>query len=273
MSDISPSTPPAAEESAPVDTADTPADSAASPRARVRWVLPTTLLVIAALVAAAVAWVALPERQHQDAAAPAVRTPGAGSTPSSGIRWDGSRFGPLTRLLAPMPEGYTTGPDIPGLGSDTQISGTQYEQHELSLFPGLSVSERREMAELMDSRHVTAVAVRSYTGSGVMISIELTQESRGAAAVGTKLMGLLEKDLTGGKPGPKVPGYPKAVCTRTAKTGDKKFDSVGTLDCTAAVGGVLVQMEEVGPAPLATTQAISLLKQQLDRLAVPDQES
>jgi hypothetical protein len=236
--------------------------------------VPTALLTAAALIAAAVVWVVLPKpSSHQEDAGTPAHTPAAGRSPSSGSNWDGSRFGPLTRLLAPTPDGFTAGPDVPGLGAHTEITGAQYEQFELSQFPGLGASARRQLAGLMDSQHVSGVAVRSYTGSGLLISIELTQESRSAASAASKLMGLLRHAWPGAVSEVKVSGYPKAVCVEPKPTGDSKLDSLGSLECTAAVGGVLVQMEEDGPAPLATGPATDLLKQQLDRVAVPDQES
>jgi hypothetical protein len=240
---------------------------------RRRWIaLGTAAVLVSMAVGGGVGYVLL---QYKKQPAPVAKVfaapPASVHLPAYGAQSDGDHFGPLSDLLLPFPSGYTPGPDLPGVGSDVQLTPAQFVSDSADFDPWATSSERRTMVQSVESSHLEGFALRSYapTSGGspdYYLQISLAQENQHEASNGLTVMHRMVQYLGIDRPGPAVPGSPGAQCfLPVAATGDQ----LSSMECVAAVGDLFVDMQEFGAAPLDTGDAVTVFEQQLTRLAIP----
>ncbi|MHA6761694.1 hypothetical protein [Streptacidiphilus sp. PAMC 29251] len=202
--------------------------------------------------------------KHQVAAA---KKPAAAKPPRYGALSNGDHFGSLGDLLLPVPMGMEPGPDFYEFGNDTVLSASEYQAIFTKSIGFMSTADRKlEEQDFLDS-HTKGYALRTYLQSdSTVITLALRQENQQSATLAAKSRKHLA-DATGAyRPGPGVPGFPATHCYLPPLPSGDKLDY---MDCDASVGDISVWMDVEGVAPLDSAAAVSLLSQQLTRLAIP----
>ncbi|MCX4747867.1 hypothetical protein OG455_20495 [Kitasatospora sp. NBC_01287] len=245
----------------------------------------SALRVVAAMAAAvlvgagigAVIIAASPD--HATAAAPA---PGSASVsaspapapaptstgPAYGAGSNGVHFGSMRDLLLPVPTAFRLGPDDGVYGDDTALTKDQLSSYLDAQVKDLPKDQRDKVkAELQAEGHRGA-GVRSYqSDEGTMVAtIWLDQFDQQSVKAENAFDGALAADLGVFRDGPQVPDHPDARCFLPQLDPSAPIDG---MECTAAVGDLLVTMHVEGVAPLPLSEAVSIFRQQLQRLALP----
>lgn len=228
-----------------------------------------TLLVLSAVaVGGGVGFGILQVDKKPDRTVAAVSgSPAPSASPAYGAHVDGDHFGTLSDLLLPLPVGYNLGPDDPGIGNDTTLTTAQYRAIFDEDIASLSSSDRKKLDGGFNASFVKGDAVRTYQSSGDMvIEVELRQENQRAASSGAAWLKELADSTQAFRAGPAVPGFPQVHCYLPPLASGDKLDY---MDCDASVGDMYVRLSAYGVAPLDSASATDLLRQQLERLAIP----
>ncbi|GAA1992241.1 hypothetical protein [Kitasatospora viridis] len=199
-------------------------------------------------------------------------TPAAGG-PVYGAHSDGTHFGALSDLLLPVPAGFSLGLNGGDAGADTEagadLTGDQLAGEldaQLDLLPAAQRSAARTRLQGAHPRTGT----RGYTAADghLVASIWLDQfaGSADAGPAGAVFATAWSGAGTDYRQGPSVPGHPEVSCVLPSTRPSAPIDE---LDCAAVVGDVLVTMRVEGAAPLPKSEAVSMFRQQLERLAIP----
>ncbi|MFC7218661.1 hypothetical protein ACFQLX_10850 [Streptomyces polyrhachis] len=172
----------------------------------------------------------------------------------------------LGRTLLPVPEGYTSGPDIGEFGNDVELSGRQAAALFKQGGRGLPNSDRREFTRQVDRMKLEGLAMRSYTkGTRLTVEINIARMSpratRDFAAFKTRL-----NQRRSSTRGPAIEGYKDARCFVMKTESDDKLQ---VMDCTVAKGDTLVTFTAYGVKPLDRKAAAALLAKQLDHIDSP----
>ncbi|AUG78742.1 hypothetical protein CFP65_3972 [Kitasatospora sp. MMS16-BH015] len=211
--------------------------------------------------------VAYPEPSGSVAAAPAP-APSASAPPAFGAKSDGTHFGSLRDLLAPMPAGYLPGPDAGAYGNDTELTEDQRKSWVEDSVLGLPAKLQQGVRDHWKELRLKGAGVRSYTSTGddLVVTVWLLQYHQDAVKADNAFVEALGSDSGLFRTGPDVPGHAEAHCYLPyAAPGD----AIDSLVCSAAEGDLRVEMRVEGVAPLPKSKAVTLFTQQLDRLARP----
>jgi F0F1-type ATP synthase assembly protein I len=202
------------------------------------------------------------------AALPAKAVPTASAKPSYGALSSGAHFGSMRDLLLPVPAGYTLGPDDGVYGDDTQLTKDQMSSFLDDLVSYLPKDERDKAKAALQAEDRKNVGVRSYRQDDNMLvaTIQLQQFDVQAVKETNAFQAVLGTDSGAFRQGPGVPGYPSAACYLPQADPN---DPVDAMQCTAGIGDLLVTMNVQGVAPLPKSVAVSIFRQQLERLAIP----
>lgn len=234
-----------------------------------RWLAMGALLVLSAVaVGGGVGFGILQvEKKPKKVVAASSASPTPSASPSYGALSDGNHFGALSDLLLPVTAGFTLGPDDPGIGNDTTLTTAQYHAIFNEDIASLSSSDRKKLDQDFNASYIKGDAVRTYQVSGsLVVEIELRQENQQVASYGATLLKSLADSTQAFRAGPAVPGFPKVHCYLPPLPSGDKLDY---LDCDASVGDMYVRLSAYGVAPLDSSVATDLLRQQLERLAIP----
>jgi len=191
------------------------------------------------------------------------------TAPSYGAKSDGSHFGDLKDLLAPVPGGDSLGPDDAPWGSNTDLTPSQVLTAETSGIDGLTSKQRAAVKKLLTAERIRGAALRTYDLGGQAAEIMLLQANQKSVKFDKEFDAGFAAGTNLYRTGPAIPGHPSEHCMLPPTTPGDKLDS---MECEVSVGDLLVDMHVDGPAPLDTSEAMDLLKQQLDRIAIPDQQ-
>ncbi|MFF7637307.1 hypothetical protein ACFZB9_29770 [Kitasatospora sp. NPDC008050] len=244
----------------------------ATPRAR--FVLRATAAVAAAVLVGAGIGVAVIKVRYDDAPAPvaaapagAAAAPSPNASPNYGAWSNGSHFGSLRDLLLPLPIGYQLGPDEGDYGDDTSLTPDQLNSYLDERVKDLPKEKRDQVKAALRAEGRKGAGVRSYlSADGKMVAtLWLDQFNQHAVEAENAVMGALS-DTGVFRQGPSVPGYSDAHCFLPPLDPGAPLDD---LECTAGVGDLLVSMHVEGVAPLPKSEAVSIFRQQLERLAIP----
>ncbi|WP_407838420.1 hypothetical protein ACE1OC_22010 [Streptomyces sp. DSM 116496] len=183
----------------------------------------------------------------------------------------------LTARILPLPAEYALGPDIGPEGNDFYVSGEQALQTFKEARTGLSGAARAERDKALADLKLKGVAGRSYLESrkGWVAEVHLTQADPKAIAslsnIGKEFLEL----ASGDGEAPKVDGFPDAKCVQNVlgreKVEDK--DKIGTVDCLAVEGDLLVSFRMYGARPFSAKDATDLFKIQLKHLKSPGESA
>lgn len=180
----------------------------------------------------------------------------------------------LSKLLLPVPAGYTLGPDSGGDGNDSETSGKKATAALKETGRGLAGKQRRELDKRIDKLKIQGVAVRTYSADSADLAIEtkITKMRDRKAVRDTYLFRqeLLESVGVFRK-GPAVKGHKHAACFLMPKEKDAEGDAVELdgMQCTAYDGELSVSLMATGTKPFDKTAVVDLLKDQLDHIASP----
>ncbi|MFJ6935190.1 hypothetical protein [Streptomyces sp. NPDC101132] len=258
---------PAAAATATPAPAAAPADPAARRGARRKAVAMGAAVLVLASLAAGGVW-ADARLAEADRTAPTVvlaeaPVPSASATPAP------TRPAGLAGSLLPVPGGYELGPDIDEFGRDVELSERQAVAQFKESSRNLPAAQRSKQSKAVDKLGLGGMAMRSYRALGGDLVVEIKLAQIKNAKDGRKLaqyqkefadwLGIFRK-------GPKIEGHGKASCFLLPKTDGSKLDG---MFCSAYEGDVLVSMMATGPKPFQTTEAASILREQLDHLTSP----
>ncbi|QEU86483.1 hypothetical protein CP969_18620 [Streptomyces viridosporus T7A] len=183
----------------------------------------------------------------------------------------------LAGMLLPYgDDGLLRGPDLPGFGSDAQLSDARATALQKESLHGLPRSQRKRMEKYVDRLRITGMAMRSYvSGSASLyqeddvytVSIVLAQmENRTAAGDLARSQSEFLASLDMLRKGPKVGGHEDAACFLPPEDRGRVIEAVF---CSAHVGNVLVTVTAQGTAPMDGRSVAALVREQLDRIDEP----
>lgn len=244
----------------------------AAVRSRRGLALGLAAVLVAVVAGGGVGYAVLHGKDGRTDAKPAA-TPWTEPTPTAtkafGTRSGGSHYGSPRLLLLPIPGGYLPGPDVDEYGNDVALDAEQAQRLVKGDSRDMSAKERKELNEAVDSLHIESAGMRTYTqtGGGLVVQIRIVQmRNKQAARAETDYFTAFTKAMGVFRTGPKVKGYPKATCVLPpAEPGD----ALDEMTCQATEGDLMVTMTADGPRPLAKSDAVDLLRDQLDRIKDP----
>jgi hypothetical protein len=195
-------------------------------------------------------------------------SPSAASTPAYGALSSGAHFGSMRDLLLPEPSGFSLGPDAGLYGDDTQLTKDQISAYLDDRVSVLPKDQRDKAKAALQADGHRGAGVRSYVPSddSMVATIWLDQFDKQAVAEESAFQAALGADSGLFRQGPAVPGHAEAACYLPAL---QPKDPIDGMVCTAGIGDLLVTMDVEGLAPLPKSEAVSLFRQQLERLALP----
>jgi hypothetical protein len=197
-----------------------------------------------------------------------LRTAAPSAAPAYGAQSNGTHFGAIRDLLLPVPAGFALGPDDGVYGNDTELTKAQIDGYLDDRVAGLPKDQRDKVKAALQAQGHRAAGVRSYRSSdgGVVATVWLDQFDKQAVDAQNAFDAAMGSDSGLFRQGPAVPGYQQAACFLPPLRPGNPIDD---MDCTAGVGDLLVTMHVEGVAPLPKSEAVSIFRQQLLRLAVP----
>lgn len=182
---------------------------------------------------------------------------------------------PLSKLLLPVPEGYTLGPDIESYGNDGEVS----DKEALALMKqegkGLSGKKRREYDKRVEKVGIKGIAVRSFAAedSETVVSVRITQmkdkkQIRAMFELRKDLFELFEFPK-----GPKIGGHKNSACFMVPEDKDltkaEKSRQLEEMHCTAYDSEVEVTVTVAGSKPFDRSAVAELVRKQLDHIKSP----
>ncbi|MCT4356952.1 hypothetical protein M5362_27920 [Streptomyces sp. Je 1-79] len=182
---------------------------------------------------------------------------------------------PLSKLLLPVPEGYTLGPDIEGYGNDGELG----DREALALMKqegkGLSGKKRREYEKRVEKLGIKGIAVRSFAADDgeTVVSIRLSQMKdkkriRDMFELSKDLFELFEFPK-----GPKIGGHKNSACFMVPEDKDldkeEKARQLEQMHCTAYDSEVEVTVTVSGAKPFDRSAVAKLVQKQLDHIKSP----
>ncbi|MGK4582250.1 hypothetical protein [Kitasatospora sp. HPMI-4] len=195
--------------------------------------------------------------------------PSASAGSSYGAQSNGTHFGSMRDLLLPVPDGYRLGPDAGAYGNDTELTDDQRKAWVDDQIRSLPGGLRDDVRKVWQDAPLKGGGVRSYADAGggdFVITVWLLQYHQDAVKADNAFVGAMASDSGLFRAGPQVPGHQEAHCyLPSAPPGDK----LDALVCSAAVGDLRVEAQVEGVAPLPKDKVVTLLRRQLDRLALP----
>ncbi|KJK56349.1 hypothetical protein [Saccharothrix sp. ST-888] len=204
------------------------------------------------------------------ASAPAsAAPPSASAGPSSGAKSDGTHVGSMRDLLLPMPAGYQLGPDAGAYGNDTELTDDQRRAWAEDMVRTMPEKLRDDVRKVWQDVPLKGAGVRSYATSptgDLVVTVWLLQYHQDAVKADNAFVGAMASDPGLFREGPQIPGHQEAHCYLPAAPPGDKLDE---LICSAAVGDLRVEAQVEGVAPLPKDKVVTLLRRQLDRLALP----
>jgi hypothetical protein len=220
-------------------------------------------LAVVLVAGGGLGWVAF---GHTDAKPKPWSAPAPKKTGSYGALSGGIHYGQLSKLLLPQPHGYEPGPDLDQLGDNTQLTGKQATSLYESQYDDLPKSQRAALAKAVGKMGIKGLGLRSYQNetTNKVVQIQLMQINKQFAKSSTRNVTELMNAFL--KKGPKVPGHSEAHCWVTSMA---KHGAIQDLDCLAAEGDLMVTYTAEGPKPVSGGDVLTILKDQLDRIADP----
>lgn len=254
--------------------AETPA--AQKPVAKKRFGIARILLGLGALLSMALgggvgAYVVHSKNQHNQqvtAQALAAAKAASGTKPrpqTAGIRSDGSHYGPLFAYLAPLPAGFTLGPDYCGMGNNDSLSGSQITDETNLMLCGQPLSDISGTNGGLVNYSIQNAAIRSYANvsSTLVVQIALIQTDVNDATLMSESLDSTISSSGFYRQGPIVPGYSQATCALPSSVGSDTLDS---MICLGQSGDIEVRAFAYGSAPLDQNVIAHLVSEQLQLL-------
>ncbi|WP_419996096.1 hypothetical protein [Streptomyces boninensis] len=183
---------------------------------------------------------------------------------------------PLAKKLLPVPADYRLGPDIQEYGNDTVLTSRQATAVFKEGGRDLPPAQRRAHSAAVAKLRLKGLGMRSYMledkgfpgqDSTLVAEVQLAQMANKQAAAGiAAYRAELGRSLRGFRKGPKIDGHRSASCFVMPTTMDTPINS---MYCTATDGELLVTMTAYGKHGKLHSEAVTLLRRQLDRVEGP----
>ncbi|QMV22241.1 hypothetical protein GQS52_11040 [Streptomyces sp. SCUT-3] len=234
----------------------------------------TVLGVVAALVAVAAAvGVGRVALEQRESGTPVAEKPWAAPAPEAsaeyGAERGGSHYGPLGKLLLPLPDGYEEGPDVGVWGNDVELTGKEAREMAGRAYEGLPAKERKAALKAVEALKVKGVGARTFQDRydhDLLVEMQLVQMRKSGAKSLTAFRTELLEELGVFRNGPRIKGFDEARCFLPPKEKGQELD---LMICFAHDGDLMVTMTAEGTSPLKTKDAADLLRRQLERIATP----
>ncbi|MFI8185320.1 hypothetical protein OG539_23690 [Actinacidiphila glaucinigra] len=197
------------------------------------------------------------------------KAPEPKETGEYGTQSGGSHYGPLGKLLLPMPDGYSLGPDIAEFGNDAELPAERAEELMRGDLDGVPKKQRDLVRKAVARLHIQGMGMRTYGEDQDRFFAEtqiVQMKNKRSARADTEFFTAFTKALGVFRNGPKIAGHAGARCVLPPKEPGQKLDS---MVCQATEGDLLIRMSVTGTSPLRKTEAADLFKQQLDRVQDP----
>ncbi|MCZ2526692.1 hypothetical protein [Streptomyces sp. HB2AG] len=238
---------------------------------RGRWAV---LGIVAALVAVAAAvGVGRVALEQRESGTPEVEKPWTAPVPEASAEYGagrgGSHYGPLGKLLLPLPEGYEEGPDIGAWGNDVELTGKEAREMAGRAYEGLPAKERKAALKAVEALKVKGVGARTFQDQydhDLLVEMQLVQMRKSGAKSLTAFRTELLEGLGVFRNGPRIKGFDEARCFLPPK---EKGEGLDMMICFAYDGDLMVTMTAEGTSPLKKKDAADLLRRQLERIATP----
>ncbi|MGV9312781.1 hypothetical protein ACWDR0_11365 [Streptomyces sp. NPDC003691] len=211
-----------------------------------------------------------------DRTAPTVIWGGAPAEPGDDPAGDldrGRSDTPLGRLLLPVPDTQTLGPDMtPYGGNDGEFDARQAERLMKDRGEGLTGAERRRFDRTVERAGLQGMAWRTYVENQVGLYLTEVQIARmknkeDARGMHASYAGL--KELLGVDKGPGIEGHREAACFQDLPEEPDSGYGLFRYDCSAHVAGVFVMVRFTGDGSLSAATVAGFVKKQLDHIASP----
>ncbi|MFD5766297.1 hypothetical protein ACFWIN_10810 [Streptomyces sp. NPDC127049] len=182
---------------------------------------------------------------------------------------------PLSKLLLPLPDGYTFGPDVELYGNDGELGAAEATALMKQAGEGLSGKKRRAFEKEVDKLGVEGVGVRSFADAynNVAVTFEIgrmkdKKQIRNSHRIRKEVFEYLKFPK-----GPEIKDHKDAVCYLTPEDDSldetEQEEALEEMICLAYDSEVLVTMTAVGAKPFDDVQVARLMKKQLDHIASP----
>ena len=244
---------------------------AAAPVRRPGFALRVAASVVAAALAGVAIGVGIIKVEYPTpvaAAAPAAPAAAPDQPQPYGAQSNGTHFGSLRDLLLPMPADYKPGPDDGEYGNDTVVTPQQLAADLDDSVKDLPKTERDKAKSVLQGLQEKGEGIRSYRSlnGDMALYMKINQFNQKSVEAENAFEAAMGSETGLYRLGPEVPGHPEAHCFLPPEDPGAPIDE---LDCTAAIGDLLVSLHVEGVAPLPKAEAVSVFRQQLDRLALP----
>lgn len=209
------------------------------------------------------------QRNQQATAQALVAAKAASATKSrpqtAGVNPDGSHYGPLFAYLAPLPAGYTLGPDYCGMGNNESLTGSQITDETDLMMCGQPQTDVSGTNGGLVNYSIQNAAVRSYANvsSTLVVQIALIQTDVNDATLMSEALSSTISSSGFYRQGPIVPGYSQATCALPSSVGSDTLDS---MICLGQSGDIEVRAFAYGSAPLDQNTIAQLVSEQLELL-------
>lgn len=247
-------------------------ENAPAPRRSRRGVALGTAAALVAVIAGGGIGFTVLQHQKDDAKRASAQTwkaPEPKKTSEYGTRSGGSHYGALGKLLLPVPDDYSPGPDIAEFGNDAELSAERADELMRGDLGGVPKKQRDMVRKAVARLHIQGMGLRTYREGQARFLVEtqiVQMKNKRSAKADTEFFAAFTKALGVFRNGPKIAGHDKARCVLPPKEPGQKLDS---MVCQATEGDLLIRMSVTGTSPLRKTDAADLLKQQLDRVQDP----
>ncbi|WP_418957836.1 hypothetical protein [Streptomyces tritici] len=183
---------------------------------------------------------------------------------------------PLSKLLLPVPDGYTLGPDEELYGNDGELGPKEAVALLKREGKGLAGKKRRDYEKRVERLGVQGFAVRSFArmpAGDLLVSVQVVRmkdkrQIRGVYELKNELASLLKFPK-----GPKIGGHKNSACFLMPEVegleAEEKKHALGGMICSAYDSDVLVSVSATGAKPFDKSEVAELVKKQLDHIKSP----
>ncbi len=180
----------------------------------------------------------------------------------------GTHRGPLSELLLPRPTGYQAAPDTAGQVPGTGPDSAQVLARVAAMVGAPPTAAPGTARKSAAGTRVDGTGLRSFRGvaDDHVIRIQLQRTDLRVAGTATRIVVQLMDGVRLLKKGPRVPGHPEAHCYLSSLA---EHATLQDMTCVAAEGDLMVSFDAYGTEPIAERAVVTVLKEQLDRVATP----
>ncbi|MFJ8645769.1 hypothetical protein ACIRNI_06565 [Streptomyces sp. NPDC093546] len=184
---------------------------------------------------------------------------------------------PMSKLLMPVPEGYSLGPDIREFGNDGEMDGKQAAAFLKDAARGLTGKDRKDAYRRIDQLGLQGIAARSYAtsddrlwGGSVLFQVQIVRMKDRSKIRDLHRLRVQMAEALNLEAGPKIKGRTNVGCyTAPSPRGFREQEGLGHVLCTAYEGDLSVTLEAWSDEENAPPLIAELVQSQLDHIKSP----